>query len=233
MSLGLARKKELQKRRAARMWAMIKLVLFIAVISGVGYLSFDTGQEIAAQNFHFLQSKHDQVLAENEDLRKQLGTTTAMLQQLQDLIPDQDVRDLLEVVNQKSADGVDVARMARLIGGLTAKQSCGTQSKAKRFRIGTIVSPADASSISFERGLITINGSGSPTLNEDGNPEAWYDPTKPVTVTFTLPGGESQDASGVLPIFHSLVLGDKEYRFSIIEGRRSFADVSLLVCDVK
>ena len=98
--------------------------------------------------------------------------------------------------------------------------------------ISTPVSQQVGSSVSFYRGLITIAGKGSPTLNEEGNPEAWYDPSKQITTTFTLPGGEPQTVTGLLPLYHSVILKDKEYRFTIIPGRRSFVDITVRRCDL-
>ncbi|MFC7048837.1 hypothetical protein [Emcibacter nanhaiensis] len=231
MSLGLARRKELQKRRSQRLWMMMKFIFLCALIGGTAYFSYDTGQEIAKQNYRFAQDKYDQLEKENQQLIRELGSSKAALEQMQSLVPNDQVRDLLQVVSDKSAEGVAVERMARLVGGMTTNEACGTESEVKRFVVTTLVN-TEKSNVSFERGLITISGSGSPTLNEEGNPEAWFDPTKPVTLTFTLPGGETQEISGILPLHHSIVQGDKEYRFSMTPGRRSFVDVTLLTCSV-
>ena len=49
-------------------------------------------------------------------------------------------------------------------------------------------------------------------------PEAWFDPAKPVTVFFTRLGGETTSTVGVLPLHHAVVVGDLEYRFSVVAG---------------
>ncbi|WP_417319969.1 hypothetical protein [Emcibacter sp.] len=231
MSLGLAQRKELQKRKSQRMWMLVKMIFFATLIGGTAYFSYDTGQEIARQNYRFAQDKYDQLEKENQQLIKDLGSNKAELEQMQTLIPNDEIKGLLQVVSNKSSEGVGLDRMSRLISGMTATESCSEESEVKRFMISTIVNVTD-SNVSFERGLITITGSGSPTLNEEGNPEAWFDPAKPVTITFTLPGGESQETSGVLPLHQSIVQGEKEYRFSMTPGRRSFVDVTLLTCGV-
>ncbi|WP_321397182.1 hypothetical protein [Emcibacter sp.] len=231
MSLGLARRKELQKRKSQRLWMTVKFVFFSALLGGITYFSYDTGQQIAKQNYRFAQDKFDQLEQENQHLIKELGSNKAALEQVRSLVPNDEVKGLLQVVSDKSAEGVAIDRMSRLIGGMTTNENCAAESEAKRFVVTTLVNTIQ-SSVSFERGLITIGGSGSPTLNEEGNPEAWFDPAKPVTLTFTLPGGETQDISGILPLHHSIVQGDNEYRFSMTPGRRSFVDVTLLTCGV-
>ena len=42
---------------------------------------------------------------------------------------------------------------------------------------------------------------------------AWYDPAQPVTIAFTRIGGEREEIQGVLPLHHSMVLDDAEWRF--------------------
>ena len=42
--------------------------------------------------------------------------------------------------------------------------------------------------------------------------------------------GKQATATGVLPLFQTVVMGDKEYRFSLVEGERSFVRVTSEVC---
>lgn len=232
MSLGLARRKELQKRRAHRFWVLFKSIVFLAVVLGSSYLAFDTGQEITLNNMALDKGKFERQAAKLDQMRVDLGNKAAELNKIQLLLPNQEIRDLLQVVNRKAADGIRPQRMATLIAGLSKDETCSDQSQTKRFVISTPVSQQDDGSASFFRGLITITGKGSPTLNENGNPEAWYDAAKPISATFTLPGGETQEASGQLPLYHSVIVTDKEYRFTIIAGRRSFADITVRSCDL-
>ncbi|HEC01417.1 MAG TPA: hypothetical protein ENI91_06970 [Sphingomonadales bacterium] len=232
MSLGLARRKELQKRRSQKLWTLIKSLFFLAILIGSSYFAFDTGQKIALRNMDYSTEKFAQQESELEAMRLELGNTEAELNKMQTLLPNKEIQDLLTVINQKAADGIKPPRMARLIAGLSKDETCTEPSQSKRIVIHTPVSQQQDGSVSFYRGLITITGKGSPTLNEQGNPEAWYDPTKPVTANFTLPGGESQTASGTLPLYHSVIIKDKEYRFTIISGRRAFADITVQSCNL-
>lgn len=232
MSLGLARRKELQKRRSQRFWMFIKIILFLATIIGSSYFAFDTGQEIALRSVAYNKDKFTQQTAELEKMRIELGNTEAALNKIQKLLPNTEIQNLLFVINQKAADGINPERMVTLITGMSKDAQCSEQSLTKRFVISTPVSQQIDGAVSFYRGLITVTGKGSPTLNEDGNPEAWFDPSKQITATFTLPGGETQKSTGILPLYHSVIVKDKEYRFAIVSGRKSFTDITVRSCDL-
>ncbi len=232
MSLGLARRKELQKRRSQRLWAFIKFIVILSILVGCSYLAFDTGQKIALRNMEYNKDKFTQHETELEEMRIKLGNTKAALNKMQKLLPNDEIQDLLLIINKRAADGINPKRMATLITGLSKDAGCNDPTQTKRIIISTPVSPTPDSSVSFYRGLITITAKGSPTLNEDGNPEAWFDPSKPVWASFTLPGGETQEANGILPLYHSVTVKDKEYRFTIISARRSFADITVRSCDL-
>jgi len=232
MSLGLARRKEIQKRRAQRLWAIIRFIFIMFILIGVGYFAYDTGTEIAKRDLNVWKDKYELAASENEQLRVDMGKNEASLEQMQRLVPNDEIRDLLDVVNKKSTEGVAVSRMQNVIGGLTRNEECSDRSDVKRFIVGTLVNTQTTSTVSFERGLITISGRGSSEINENGNPEAWFDTAKPVTMTFALPGGDSQEKAGILPVYHTMVVKDQEYRFSITAGNRSFVNVTLLKCKI-
>lgn len=232
MSLGLAHRKELQKRRSQRYWTFFKIIFFLATVFGSSYFAFDTGQEIALRSMVYNKEKFEQQIASLDKLQLELGNTEASLNKLQKLLPNDEIQNLLLVINQKAADGINPERMTTLIAGMSNDAKCDEKSLSKRFVITTPVSQQIDSSVSFYRGLITVTGKGSPTLNESGSPEAWFDPTKQITASFTFPGGETQKALGILPLYHSVIVKDKEYRFTIISGRKSFADITVRSCDL-
>ena len=57
------------------------------------------------------------------------------------------------------------------------------------------------------------------------------DPEKPINVTFTQLGGETVTAEGALPLHHSVVAGDDEFRFTALPGARGFLTVTADRCD--
>ncbi|NOZ42969.1 MAG: hypothetical protein GXP02_07390 [Alphaproteobacteria bacterium] len=232
MSLGLAHRKELQRRRSQRFWLLIRIIFFLSIVIGSSYFAFDTGQKIALRNMTYNNDKFDQQTAELDQMRIALGNSRAALNELQRLLPNREIRNLVIEINRKAATGVTPKRMATLIAGLSKEARCSGTSQTKRFIVATPVSPQPEGTVSFYRGLITVTGNGSPALDESGNPEAWYDPSKPLTAIFTLPGGQAQRISGILPLHYSITLKDKAYRFTIIAGKRSFADITVQSCDL-
>ena len=51
-----------------------------------------------------------------------------------------------------------------------------------------------------------------------------------LTLRFIEIGGRATEATGTLPLQHSMVIGDREYRFAIRASNRSFVEVSSDVC---
>src|SRR5690606_4668415 len=103
--------------------------------------------------------------------------------------------------------------------------------QAKRFVVKTPVYSGPHGTVSFGNGAITVTGEGEPAVSAAGEAEAWYDPGKPVKITFIEIGGKQTVKEGLLPIQHSMVLGNKEYRFTVAAGERSFISVTSDSCD--
>jgi|TARA_R110002096_G_scaffold436009_1_gene665059 hypothetical protein len=230
MSLGLVHRKELQKRRAKRIWGLTQFVLAVGFCSGVGYYAYEIGLSVSQEEVLIWKTRHDTQVAENDELKIELGKDKATVDQLSQLLPNEEIRSLLGVVTRRANEGVDISRMETILGGISKDADCSGETDTKRFIVLTPVSTEEASTASFYRGLITLSGRGSPTLNDDGNPEAWFDTTKEITVSFMMPGGDQQEVTGTLPLYHSVITGGSEYRFSITAGRTSFVDASVQKC---
>jgi len=232
MSLGLVHRKEIQKRRNRRLWGLIKVTSFIGICGGIGYYAHEIGISVAQEEVLLWKTRYETQLAQTDDLKIELGQDKANLDQLNQLLPNEEIRNLIVVATEKANAGVDITRMATIIGGISKDAACDAEIDSKRFAILTPVSPEQTSTASYYRGLITVSGMGSSTINENGNPEAWFDPTQEVTVNFMMPGGDKQDISGTLPLYHSVITGGSEYRFSVTSGRRSFVDASVQKCEI-
>jgi hypothetical protein len=118
-----------------------------------------------------------------------------------------------------------------MISGMTKTEKCINEAVMKRMSVATPIAPI-TQKISFGKGLVNIGAKGSPALSSDGKPEAWFANNKEININFTLPGGETQEISGMLPIYHSIILQKTQYKFSIVAGRRGFADISMIKCDL-
>ena len=71
---------------------------------------------------------------------------------------------------------------------------------------------------------------GQSATSASGQPEGWYDPAKPVVLKFSHLGGESSEVTGMLPLHHSMLVGDSEYRFTATAGDRGFINVTADRC---
>ena len=232
MSLGMVHRKELQKRRAKRIWGFAKLIFVVGVCSGIGYYAYEIGISVAQEEVRQWKSRHDTIVSENDQLKIELGRDKATVDQLSQLLPNDEIRSLLALVTKRANEGVDIGRMETILGGISKEANCSGGTDTKRFIVLTTISTEEASTASFYRGLITLAGRGSPSISENGNPEAWFDTTKEITISFIMPGGDRQDVSGTLPLYHSIITGGSEYRFSITAGRTSFVDASVQQCEL-
>lgn len=232
MSLGLVHRKEQQKRKAKRLWGMIKVIFVLGICTGIGYYAYEIGISVAQEEVLLWKSRHDTQVSENEQLKVELGKDKATVDQLSQLLPNEEIRNLLAVVTARANEGVAINRMQTVIGGISKDANCSGETDTKRFIVLTPVSTDATSTASFYRGLITLAGEGSPTINENGSPEAWFDTAKEITIDFMMPGGDTQQVTGVLPLYHSVITGGSEYRFSITAGRTSFVDASVQQCDL-
>lgn len=146
-------------------------------------------------------------------------------------VPKGDAAAMFTLVQKKLNEGVSKQRLVLFINSASKKADCSALEK-KRFVLPTPIYRAPNSSVSFEDGLISLTGSGEPELNSSGAPEAWYDGGKPIQLTFNILGQKNQMATGTLPLSHSIVIEDTEYKFIANQGRRSFLEVSLQKCNL-
>ena len=230
MSLGLVHKRELQKKRTKRFWSLTKFILASSICSGIGYYSYEVGISIAHEEVLIWKSRYEVQVAESDKLKIELGNERATIDQISKQLPNQESRDLLNLVTQRTNEGVDISHMKTILNGISKDTKCFIKMDTKRFSILTPISTESLSTASFYQGLITLSGRGSPTLNENGTPEDWFDSAKKITVSFVMPGGNKQDITGILPLFHSVVSGRSEYRFSITNGRTSYVNASVQQC---
>ena len=139
------------------------------------------------------------------------------------------VAELYDLIRARIADGLSVARLRFLIGSARRKRDC-LDPDTRRFVVRTPVKSGPHSAASFGKDRITITGRGASAKSADGHPQAWFDPSKPVSLTFTAVDQPSVKHAGVLPLSHSVVLGEREFRFLVQAGRRGFVLVTAEDC---
>ncbi|MGB1077155.1 MAG: hypothetical protein ACPG05_02525 [Bdellovibrionales bacterium] len=183
------------------------------------------------------QERADEIRTLQEELtlsRANAQTAEARYKQLQDdvleeLPFDGPLRNLIEELRARLEEGVNPERLTFAIKAARPPQNC-TDAQVRRFVVSTPAYKGPDSTVEIEN-AISVSGSGASSQNEQGQPEAWYNAAKPVTITFKANTGETQTKKGALPFSDTMIVGDKEYRFTLSEGARSFIKVTYDRCD--
>ncbi|MGB4106176.1 MAG: hypothetical protein WBK55_00085 [Alphaproteobacteria bacterium] len=227
------------RRRSMQRMAGFSVAL-LCMLAG-GALGFFLGRQDVFRDEIVMSSRLDALTSEKQELenamtelRAEALTATTRYEELQktyaETMPEGPVQDLITLVHKQIADGMDPGRLAFLIRSARPPRNC-TEPETQRFVVSTPAYKGPESKASITEGAIAIKGNGVSARNAKGDPEAWYDPSKAVTLDFVLKDGRAETKKGVMPIHQSLVFGDKEYRFTVTEGARSFAKVTFDRCD--
>lgn len=227
-----------RQRLFQRMSGIAVVVAVMALSMMVGYFF---GKQRAIQEDMFLNTRLKDLAAERDqlqntvtDLRSEARTATMRYEDLQKTyqaaVPDGPVGEIINLVTKQLKEGMDPQRLAFLIRSARPPRNC-TDPDTQRFIVSTPLYNGSSSQADINDGSIIVKGSGASARNDKGDKEAWYDPTKAVTLQFTTKDGQVENKQGVMPISHSIVFGGREYRFTISEGARSFAKVTYDSCD--
>lgn len=211
---------------------------FLAVLIGVAY--WWGGENVRSSEVAYKQQaiKLQEERAGLEEvitsLRSDVQSTNVRYQQMEarylEEVPQGEFRQLTDLVKKRLDAGIKPERLAFLINAARPPKNC-SEATVKRFVVKTPVYNGPHGSVSFGNGVVTVMGEGAAAVSPTGQGEAWYDPGKPVKIVFGEIGGKQTIKEGLLPIQHSLVVGAKEYRFTVAAGERSFISVTSDNCD--
>ena len=179
-------------------------------------------KEIEAIQENIIASRADAQIAETRF--KQLQNDV-----LEEIPFDGPLRDLIDGLRSRIDEGVNIERLSFAIKAARPPQNC-TDPEIKRFIVVTPSYNGPDSIVDIEDTL-SISASGSVSKDNKGKAEAWYNPAKSVTVNFMPKQGEKKSKKATLPFSNTLIVGDKEYRFTMSEGARSFIKVTYDRCD--
>jgi hypothetical protein len=225
-----------RERAMQRMTNAISMVIVIALASSVG---FWLGKQYGAERSITLAEQVDELTKERNllqtsvtDLRAEAQTANTRYEQIKAeynaVLPEGPMQDLTRLVREQLTQGMAPERLSFVIKSARPPTDC-TDPETKRFVVSTPTYTGPASSASVADGAIMISAKGASAFNKDGKAEAWFDPAQSVEVTFKSPAG-NEIKTGVFPIRHSVVAGNREYRFTIEEGAKSFAKVIFDSC---
>jgi hypothetical protein len=227
------------RRQAAEKRRKIILVSMTAfALCGISY--WWGGEVVRSSEVAFkeqatvLQGERGQLEKTITDLKSQVQSSEVRFQQLsaryQAEVPQGEFKRLADLVKRQLDGGIKPDRLAFVIESARPPRNCGAP-QTKRFVVKTPVYSGPQGAVAFGNGAITVGGEGQPAVSAAGSPEAWYDPGKAVKIVFTEIGGKDTVKQGLLPIQHSMVIGSKEYRFTVAAGERSFISVTSDSCD--
>ena len=240
MSLGLSnhrRRQRRQRRMAAFKWTLILLGLF-----GAGALAYATGAELARVEVRRLETRVEsfktelaEAEADIERLRDALATAEDQRdrwrQRYEAEVPEGRPAALLSQVKGRLNNGVSAERLEFVIANAQAEAACEDGPVTKRFLVRTPLSGGVADSVSFADNTLTVTAEGESARTPQGQPEAWFDPAKPLRLTIARLGGDRETLTQSLPIHHAVVAEGREHRFSVTDGeRRGFVEVTWKAC---
>lgn len=230
---------ERYRRRSARRTLGLMRLLIVTVLVGTGGVYL--GRLQSEQDVRILldqKGKHDKQIEQMQDeltrLRAEARTASIKLHQVQasynEVLPSGEAQALAQLLKQQLDGGVDPKRLEAVIRSVRPPQNC-SEPQTRRFVVATPAYKGPASKVSTAGKEVTINGSGESARSSKGKDEAWFDPSKVVTLVFEREGGEKEEKNGHLPLYHSIIIKDKEYRFTVSPGEQSFAKVTYDICD--
>ena len=243
MTLGLH---ERQQRARRRTWWILLIGMITAVVAFLLItFAFQTGRELSKIDIAKLEARIGEQQAAIKKLDGEklqlVNAAKAAADQVQEWqrkyeigVPNGMSKTLFDQMQAQLQKGVGPDRMALFIAQSSKPRSCDPEPEIIQLYVRTgIGKPGGKFETTFGGHRLTVTLSGEPAVNAEGQKEAWYDTTKPVTVTFTDPVGESSEVTGTLPLNHQMVVGDSEFQVALAvpEKRRGYVDVKSARCN--
>ncbi|MCC7304667.1 MAG: hypothetical protein IT558_00240 [Alphaproteobacteria bacterium] len=239
--MSLASYNPYSRYRQRLFYRLLAFVMVVAVMAVSFFTGLMFGRERVSQDGVALQEQIKVISAERDTLqetvtalRTEARTATMRFEQMQEnyheTVKQGPAAEIMTLVNKQLEEGMDPERIEYLIRSARPPRNC-TDPQTQRFVVSTPAYTGAESRASIAEGAIAIKGKGASARNDKGASEAWYDPSKPVTMEFTINDGRTMSKKGTMPISHSIVVGSREYRLTIAEGARSFAKVTFDSCD--
>ena len=241
MTLGLHDPHDRRRRQFRR--TVVRWLFGIGAIIAAGVATYQTGASLAEREIAELTltlAKMDQRVQEleRENTELQAGLILSA-RRLKDAelayrrdVPGGEVAAIMGRVREKLAAGVDRERLAFLIDSAGKARKCDNKPVTKRFVVRTPISRSANDSVSFAKNSITVTALGESARNPEGKVEAWFDPAQAVTLRLVQLGGKTTIRKGKLPLHTSVVVKNKEYFYSVVEGaQRGFVEITGDRCD--
>ncbi len=235
-SLGTHRRRS--RRRGY--WTMFRFLLGLGAVAAVGGYGYQVGVSASQVWTDKLEADLQRFQEDNLGLRDELAqaalsasSAQMALERLQRRydaeVPDGVLAELLGTVAGQLRAGVDPERLAFLLDAAGQEPGCVEAPVTKRFRPRTPLTTDPVSAVRFGERII-VTASAESALAANGQPEAWYDPSRPVQLVFRTLDGQERRVEGTLPLAHRMLVDGLEYRFSAIAGPTSFVELTGQAC---
>lgn len=181
-----------------------------------------------------LQVQEETLQERLTDLRARANTAEMRLSQVKDQMrehsPTGPLAELFALVRKQVEEGANPERLAYLIQSGDPPKNCKDR-ETLHFTVATPAYDGSDHIVKVPDTQISIEAYGTPSINKEGQVEAWYDPAKPVRISFSAPGADPLVRDGLFPIHQAIVFEGREYRFTIEAGAQSFARIIFDSCD--
>jgi hypothetical protein len=230
-----------RRRRGRFGLAIAKWGTVVVVVLVAAALLYDLGRRHGAVEVTRLAQQVEALKGDGETLaaaNRQLTATLADQQQrfaelkqaYEKDVPKGPIRELNTLIGERMTAGVSAAELRAAVAAVEPATDCASALEHKRLRVAIDQSPLQDGVGSFGQGALTIRVTGEAAHDTQGQPEAWFDEDKPVTVLLVRPGGRNDRWSGSLPLHPTVRLADNEYRFTIAADVRGLVEVAMQRC---
>lgn len=231
-----------KRETARRRFAVLKWLLLVGGLLGLGWIAYAAGSELARHDVRELQERlavlEDDLAERTEEvaaLRRERDEAQAGLQDLQRRydrdVPAEEIMGLVALLREQLDAGVGEDRLRFLIGTAGEEARCDGNPDQKRFIVQTGLTRGQNDRVAFAGNTIVVSARGEAVLTDTGLRQAWFDETKPITVTFRTIEGSESEAKGLLPLHHSVLRSGEEYRFVLTRtAERGFLQVTAERC---
>ncbi|HZH27149.1 MAG TPA: hypothetical protein VEY95_08200 [Azospirillaceae bacterium] len=231
-----------RRKRRQTVFGWLKTVAYLCLLGGSGAFAYQMGVEMTRARLDALTAEADRLRSDNQQLtvavqQLQAVARTAearaqdMERRYEQTVPQGELGRLLQIARERLAAGQSADRLAFVLANASTPRTCEAPETRRVAVQLPETQPNPNSAVRLANGVITVSSLGQPSRTRDGRPEGWFDPAKPVTVRFTPIGGRNESvATGVLPLTHTMVVNNVEWRFAVHPGPRSFVDVTADRC---
>jgi hypothetical protein len=251
--------------RVARGGRWLRWVALAAVLAGVGLFAFQLGVEDERGRALRLNEEVDRLRLTNkrldgtvQQLEAENKAALSQLTALGDRVASENVpgvpRDLILALKAALDAGIEPPRIAASVQALLPVQvrQAGGEGTAglpkanpgeeceppqtKKFLVSTPISREQPSmSVGFGGNAVAVSASGTFQRNAEGKAEARFEPKEPVTIRVTPAGGKASEATGKLPLQHTVTVGPLRYRFAFVaaDGSPGYIQVTSDRCKTR